>query len=138
MARFTRRKRRDDIRTEHDDFYEALPYQQRIAYEEPVIAPASGATVASRVVYAVLAIIETLLALRFLFLLLGAQTSNAIVNFVYNASYPLVQPFIGMFDTAIDGVQQFSVATLVAMAFYALLAWLLMSVINAFRDREVY
>lgn len=133
--------RRDDIRRDHDDFYEALPYQQRLVYDDTAphaIAPPNAADRLAQLTYAVVAAVEALLALRFLLQLLGANIGNGIVQLIYNLSYPLVQPFIGMFDTTIDGVRSFSTATLVAMAVYALLGWVVISIINAFRNREVY
>lgn len=63
------------------------------------------------------------LAFRFVFRLLGADPANAIVNWVYSASAPLVSPFFGMFNTPTDltaGRVEFE--TLVALLFYGIVA----------------
>ena len=49
-----------------------------------------------RIIYAIGGIIEVLVALRFIFRLVGANASNVFVEFVYNLSTPLVAPFAGI------------------------------------------
>jgi hypothetical protein len=52
---------------------------------------------------AIVGFISTLVALRFVLRLLGANPANAFVNWVYDWSSPLVAPFAGIFgqDTAV-------------------------------------
>jgi hypothetical protein len=65
-----------------------------------------------------------ILALRFLFVLLGANPDNAFANFIYSVSNPLVAPFFGLFNySAVLGVARFEVFTVVAMAVYALVGF---------------
>ena len=77
------------------------------------------------------AVIETLLMFRFGFLLAGANPSNGFVNFIYDISGGLVDPFEGIVaaDTVGDGV--FEPASLIALVVYAAVALLLMMLLWA-------
>jgi hypothetical protein len=81
--------------------------------------------VAARVVWYVAGILLVLLASRFALSLLGANTNNGFANFIYTTSHPFVTPFFSLFsyNTQINGVSHFEIYTLVAMIFYAVLAW---------------
>ncbi len=81
-------------------------------------------------IYLVFGIIESLLLLRFLFRMTGANPAAGIVNGVYTITNVLMAPFRFVFgNTAVEGsVIEWSV--LVAMFFYALLAWILMRLVN--------
>jgi YggT family protein len=80
-------------------------------------------TVAERVIWFVAGVIISLLALRFLFALLGANPTNAIANFIYTVSHPFVAPFFNLFNyNYINGSSRFEVYTLVAIVIYALIA----------------
>jgi hypothetical protein len=61
--------------------------------------------------------VETLLGFRFAFLLAGANASNGFVDFIYDASGWIVEPFEGIADpSSVDGGGVFDPATLIAMA----------------------
>lgn len=84
----------------------------------------SSPTIAARVVWYIAGVIIALLAIRFTFVLLGASTSSAFVDFIYNLSYPLAAPFFGIFGYNLHyGVSRFEISTLVAIVIYALIAW---------------
>lgn len=70
------------------------------------------------------AILLSLLAVRFVFMLLGANQTNGFASFVYGFTGPFVTPFAGLFnyDHFAYGVSSFEGFTLVAMGFYALVA----------------
>lgn len=86
-----------------------------------VVEPRSYA--AARVIWFIAGVIITLLALRFLFLLLGANRGSGFVDFIYTMSYPFAAPFYGMFNyQSMYGVGRFEISTLVAIAVYALAA----------------
>lgn len=60
-----------------------------------------------RILYAIGGFIETLIALRIILRLLGANAGNAMVNWIYIWSTPFVAPFSGIFGqdaTVISGV----------------------------------
>lgn len=81
--------------------------------------------VAERVVWFIAGILLTLLGLRFLFALLGANPDSGIANFVYDVTYPFVTPFFNLFsyDVVSAGDSRVEIFTLVAMLIYALVAW---------------
>jgi uncharacterized membrane protein len=81
----------------------------------------SGAVVARRVVYWIGGFIIALLALRFIFLLLGANRGSGFVNFIYDLTSVLVAPFTGIFGEPTFGVSYFETSALVAIIIYALI-----------------
>lgn len=99
--------------------------RQIITRDEPTEPPTySPIRAVARVVNVIATLIIVLLAFRFLFALLGANKGNAITDFVYVTSQPLVAPFFGMFNFKANyGVSTFELETLIAMVVYALIAW---------------
>jgi len=82
-------------------------------------------------VLAALAIVETLLGFRLGFLLAGANSANGFVDFIYDVSKPLANPFGGIAtNRTIDG-GVFESASLIAMIVYAVGAMLLIAVLWA-------
>ena len=77
----------------------------------------------SRIVYYILAVLEVILGLRFIFRLLGASQGNDFVMFLYNLSHVFVGPFNGIFNDQALGRSVFELSTIVAMLVYALIAW---------------
>jgi hypothetical protein len=76
------------------------------------------------ITYFVLGVLEVVLALRFIFRLLGANQGNGFVMFLYGLSHVFVAPFNGIFnDQTLGNVSVFEVSTLIAMILYALIAW---------------
>jgi hypothetical protein len=84
----------------------------------------AGLITAARVVYFINTVVSGLLAIRFLLVLLGANTLNAFAAFIYDVTRPLVAPFFGLFNyQAAYGRARFEYETLVAIAVYSLIAW---------------
>lgn len=73
------------------------------------------------VLFAVLFMIEALLALRFAFAAFGANRNSGFVDFIYDVSWPFVRPFDGAFRdrTWDEGIVE--VSTLLAMGVWALI-----------------
>jgi YggT family protein len=91
---------------------------------------------AARIVYLIAGILESLLAFRFMLSLLGANRGNIIANLIYGITQPFVAPFFGLFNyRAQYGVARFEIETLVAMAVYAFLAWVLVRLLTI-NDRD--
>lgn len=118
--------------------------ETRVVEDEDVnqdTAPAAAAprSTAVRVVYIVASVIIALLAFRFLLSLFGANRGNAFADFIYSASYPFAAPFFGLFNYQVQyGVARFEIETLVAMAVYAFVAWLIAYAVGAGgRSRDV-
>jgi len=78
---------------------------------------------ARRVLSLLFGVLFTLLALRIVLLLLIADPSNDIVNFVYNITEPFVAPFRGMFQFDVVAPGNGSVFDFAAVV--ALIGWLL-------------
>jgi hypothetical protein len=80
----------------------------------------SGAVVARRFVYWIGGLIMALIALRFLFLLLGANRGSGFVDFIYNVTSVLVAPFTGIFGEPTFGVSYVETSSIVAFIIYGL------------------
>ena len=83
-------------------------------------------TLGKRITYYVLGILETLLAFRFVFRLLGANPESGFVSFIYSVTRVFLIPFEAIFSPATtEGLETTGVlepATIVAMVVYALIA----------------
>lgn len=91
-------------------------------------------TVATRVVTLIGGIIISLLGLRFILSLLGANRGNGFADFIYTTSRPFVSPFFGLFNYQPRfGVSRFEFETLIAILVYGLLTALIVWVINISR-----
>lgn len=96
----------------------------------------SGAVIAKRIIWFIAGFIIILLAIRVVFLLLGANQDSAFVNFVYALSAPFAAPFYGIFAyQPTYGVSTLEISSLVAMAMYALIAWGITQLITLTKPR---
>lgn len=87
-----------------------------------------------QLLWLVLGILEALLGLRFVLALLGANRTNEFAHLIFSASYPFVAPFFGLFGYKFeDGVSHFEIETIVAMVVYALLAWIIVKLVQIVR-----
>ena len=87
---------------------------------------------ARRIVSLIFGILAVLLALRIVFLLLVANESNAIVDFIYDVTEPFVAPFRGIFafETVSVGDSMLDVAALVALVGWFLIYLLIMAILS--------
>lgn len=77
-------------------------------------------SVAERIVYLLGGILILILALRFLLMLLGANSGAGFANFIYTVSHPFVTPFFGLFNYREQfGASRFEFETLIAIIVYA-------------------
>jgi uncharacterized protein YggT (Ycf19 family) len=67
----------------------------------------------------------SILGIRFLLKLFGANPGALFVRWVYETSQPLLHPFAGMFPPAADGRFIFDFNTLFAIAIYALIGYVI-------------
>ena len=73
----------------------------------------------------ILGIIETLLGFRLFLKLVGANPSSGFANFIYSLSGLFANPFIGVVNPSISGTSIMEWSTLIAMAVYAVVVWLI-------------
>jgi hypothetical protein len=85
----------------------------------------------ANIIYVVFGLLELTLALRFLFLLFGANRSSGFVTFVYTLSSFFVSPFYGIFGSTSYNRSFFYPATIIAMLIYAVVAWALIRLVAA-------
>lgn len=84
----------------------------------------SSGVMAARIVWYIVGVIVTLLALRLVLQLLGANDDNGFVSFIYGLSGIFAAPFFGMFSyEPTYGISYFEVSTFVAILIYLLLGW---------------
>lgn len=92
--------------------------------------------VLARVVSYVFGVIEVLIGLRFVLLLFGANPAAGFVSFIYGFSSFFMYPFNAVFKTQTAAGATFEWSALVALAVYALVAWGIVSLINAVSPRQ--
>jgi len=97
---------------------------QVAVYQDKNLNRANKRTWVVNIVSFFLGLLETLLALRFFFRLLGANQENSFILFLYQITQILVAPFKGIFpDQALGTHSVFELSTLSAMLVFALLGW---------------
>ncbi len=108
------------------------PAHHQFIREEPAESlPSYWQATLTNVIWFVSGVILILLAFRFLLTLLGANSGNGFADFIYFTSHPFVAPFFGLFSYQQQfGAAHFEAYTLVAMAVYWVVAWLLTSLVN--------
>jgi len=77
----------------------------------------------TQIVWYVLGLIEVLLAFRFIFKLLGANTGAGFTNFIYTVTTPFAAPFVSVFRISQEQGSVFEWTTLLAMFVYWVVAW---------------
>jgi YggT family protein len=84
------------------------------------------------IVNIVFGIIELLLLARFVLRLLGANAATPFIAWIYQISQPLIAPFAGAFGATASGTGSVvEWATLLAVAVFALVAWVIGLAISA-------
>jgi len=92
------------------------------SYSNPNVPDARSDQRINNLVWFLFGVIDVLLALRFLFLLLGAN-SVGIVKFLYDLTNIFVSPFNGIFASPSFGESFFDSAAIVGVVIYSLLAF---------------
>ena len=80
-----------------------------------------------RAIWLIFGVLVTLIAIRILFLLLGANQGNAIVDGIYAITEPFVAPFRGIFR--FDEVRPVGRSVLDVAAFVAIIGWTLIALL---------
>ncbi len=82
-----------------------------------------------QIVWYIVGIVNTVLFFRFVFKMLGANRVG-VVNVLYEITDPLALPFYGIFGVSASGDNVFEWTTLVAIAFYALVAYAIVKLLQ--------
>lgn len=85
---------------------------------------------ATQLIWLFLGILETALALRFLFKLIGVNAANSFATFLNNLTGVFVAPFASLTGAPAAGGMVFEFSTILAMIVYALVGWGLVRLIN--------
>jgi uncharacterized protein YggT (Ycf19 family) len=92
---------------------------------------------AYQIIWYIAGLLNALIALRMVFLLLGAQLTG-FTQFLYNLTQPFVQPFWGIFGTPRLATGYFDTGAMVAIIIYSLIAWALAGLVDIMtRNRTV-
>jgi hypothetical protein len=94
-----------------------------------------------RVLGLLFGILVVLIGLRILLLLLGANEGNALVDGIYGITEIFVAPFRGVFSidqVSPTGSSVFDVAAVVALVGWALIALLVIAILNLVDRRPAY
>jgi uncharacterized protein YggT (Ycf19 family) len=102
-------------------------------YRRPVAVAASPLAQIRRVIWLLFGVLLALIAIRFVFLALGANEGNVIVDAIYAITEPFVAPFRGIFsfdEVRPVGRNVIDVAALVAIVGWALVAALIGAILR--------
>lgn len=83
----------------------------------------------SQIVWYVVGVVEILLALRFFLKLFGANATAGFTKFIYGATGLFASPFFRVFRVSQVEGSVFEWSTLLAMAVYLLVAWMIVKAI---------
>jgi uncharacterized protein YggT (Ycf19 family) len=93
-----------------------------------------------RVIWFIVAVVDSLIAIRFFMKMLGASYQADFVRFMYGVTAPLVAPFRGIFQPSGSGNYVLEPESLIAIAIYLLIGWgvvALVRIVSTPRTRPV-
>jgi uncharacterized protein YggT (Ycf19 family) len=100
------------------------------SYTTPTPGRAGYDPRAERVIWFVVGVLGSVIAIRFVMKLLGASLQADFVRFVYGVTGPLVAPFRGIFPATGAGNNILEPESLIAIAIYLLIAWALVALLR--------
>ncbi|MDQ3123701.1 MAG: YggT family protein [bacterium] len=131
MSEFYQRVSSSDPQARND----YLPTGNELMYIN-VLDDNPGITKAQYFAQYLVGLISSLLLLRFLLALFGANELNGLVSFLYSLTSPLTTTFHGLFSIDTQyGVARFEVETLVAIIVYILAGLGIMRLLDVFRSK---
>ncbi|MGH7217985.1 MAG: YggT family protein [Candidatus Microsaccharimonas sp.] len=95
-----------------------------------------GVVLLQRIVWYIAGLISVIIALRFIFLLLGASREAGFTDFIYSISAPFVAPFVGIFGEPTYGVSVFEISSVLAIIVYLLIAWGIAKLVTIGRPQD--
>lgn len=97
---------------------------------------APGEAIATRIVWFVAAVIEVLIAIRFVLKLIGANAEAGFVQLIQAVSGLFMAPFTAILGSQKVAGSTFEWSALIAIAVYALIAWGIVALIAAVSPRS--
>jgi YggT family protein len=88
-----------------------------------------GNELINQILLTILGILEIALGLRLILKVIAANAASGFADFVYGITSPFVAPFTGLVATPTSGGTILEITTIIAMAVYALLFWIILQVI---------
>jgi uncharacterized protein YggT (Ycf19 family) len=122
-------ERVERIEHEHERIVPATPSGSQVNVAAATAAPKPVWTVTS-VVTLIFTVLESLLLLRFIFKLLGANSDQPLVAALYGVTEPLTRPFQGIFPIP-AGPPIVDVPALLAIVFLFLIGALIVALVRA-------
>ena len=118
-----------------------VPAAQPVATTEYYTAPSYAGdrtlTQFVRIMWFALGVLQTLLGLRFMLALLGANPNNGFASLIYGITGPFVLPFRTLFPTPAAQGSVFELYTLIAMVVYFLVWWAIVRFVEVATNRRV-
>ena len=105
-------------------------HQSETFTSDPYAGRRAGTFRVQNGIYLLFGILEGLLAIRFFLALLGANPAAGFAQVIYGITKPFLAPFVGLFGTARFEGSAFELNPLVAILFYALIAWVLVKAVG--------
>jgi uncharacterized protein YggT (Ycf19 family) len=96
-------------------------------YSRPVAEAASPLAPIRRLIWLLFGVLIALIAIRFVFLALGANEGNVIVDAIYAITEPFVAPFRGIFS--FDEVRPVGKSVIDVAALVAIIGWALVAAV---------
>ncbi len=96
----------------------------------------SPIVLAQRIVWLIVGFINVVIALRFVFLLLGANQGATFTDMIYSISAPFVSPFVGIFGEPAYGQSVFEVSSILAIVIYTLIGWGIAKLLTVARPQD--
>ena len=91
----------------------------------------------TQIIWAILGLMEILLGLRFVLKLIAANPDSGFGAFIYGITKPFIAPFELLVGTPTSGGTILELTTLIAMAVYALLFWIVVRVVGIAANRPI-
>jgi uncharacterized protein YggT (Ycf19 family) len=135
-TRYERVERRDDPVEGRSEVVSEERYVDGAPVRPLATAPVDPVVVepynyrAVQITWFVVAVITTLIAIRFVLKMLGASPQSEFVGFMYGVTAPLVAPFRGIFADTATGFNVFEASSLVAIVIYLLVGWGIVALIR--------
>lgn len=96
----------------------------------------SSSETTERIIYFCFGLIEVLLSFRLILKITGANLSSGFVSGIYGLTGVFSMPFDGIFRKGTASGMTFEPSTLIAIVVYALLAWGIVKLLQAFSGEE--